>query len=204
MTYTMTSLWSKSARRSFQTHTFLSFNYPAMDCRSRVGLRQSWSVGVWWRYVTQYVTTNPLRSCCIFFYNSVSYLQEGGILPNYLMKGSIPTISDEVCKYIYGDNSITDSMICAGFPQGSVDSCQVSDGTLSLIWPLASAVISSCSSNKLIWTEHIQGDSGGPQMIEDGLLIGIVSWGYGCARPGYPGVYTKVSAFVDWISANMS
>ncbi|WP_438489643.1 serine protease [Streptomyces sp. S186] len=37
-----------------------------------------------------------------------------------------------------------------------------------------------------------QGDSGGP-LVVDGYLTGIASWGTGCASPGYPGVYTKVS-----------
>ncbi|XP_076630161.1 trypsin-1 [Colletes latitarsis] len=45
-----------------------------------------------------------------------------------------------------------------------------------------------------------QGDSGGPLTI-GGRLAGLVSWGYGCARKGYPGVHTEVAAFSNWISS---
>ena len=50
-----------------------------------------------------------------------------------------------------------------------------------------------------------QGDSGGPMVRRDGagrwVQAGIVSWGLGCARDGYPGVYTQVSTFRTDIKA---
>nr|2F91_A Chain A, hepatopancreas trypsin [Astacus leptodactylus]4BNR_A Chain A, HEPATOPANCREAS TRYPSIN [Astacus leptodactylus]4BNR_B Chain B, HEPATOPANCREAS TRYPSIN [Astacus leptodactylus] len=98
---------------------------------------------------------------------------EGGNTPDVLQKVTVPLVSDEDCRADYGADEILDSMICAGVPEGGKDSCQ--------------------------------GDSGGPLAASDTgstYLAGIVSWGYGCARPGYPGVYTEVSYHVDWIKAN--
>jgi len=92
---------------------------------------------------------------------------EGGSLANKLQKVEVPVVSDANCRSSYGDEEITDSMICAGLAEGGKDSCQ--------------------------------GDSGGPFMCGD-QLSGIVSWGYGCAEAGYPGVYTQTSYFIDWVT----
>ncbi|XP_039679629.1 trypsin-like [Perca fluviatilis] len=67
---------------------------------------------------------------------------------------------------------ITSNMICAGLTAGGKDSCQ--------------------------------GDSGGPLVTKVGSVwvqIGIVSFGDGCAQPGYPGVYTRVSQYTSWINS---
>lgn len=93
-------------------------------------------------------------------------------LPNILQKVEIPLVSAAACNAtnVY-NGTITDRMLCAGLPMGGKDSCQ--------------------------------GDSGGPlftrQASGDFTLVGIVSWGEGCARPDKYGVYSKVNVMVDWI-----
>merc|ERR1712172_100957 len=104
---------------------------------------------------------------------------EGGLgLPNVLHKVTLPVVSDEDCNAAYGaaGYAVEDSMICAGLAEGGSDSCQ--------------------------------GDSGGPffsnESPETRELLGVVSWGIGCGRAGYPGVYTEVSYFVEWITETMA
>ncbi|XP_050303752.1 trypsin alpha-3-like [Anthonomus grandis grandis] len=46
-----------------------------------------------------------------------------------------------------------------------------------------------------------QGDSGGP-LVQYNQLIGVVSFGMGCARAAYPGAYTNVARFTEWITKN--
>lgn len=94
-------------------------------------------------------------------------------LPAVLRKVSVPLVTQATCnaKVSY-DGSVTDDMLCAGYKNGGKDSCQ--------------------------------GDSGGPLEMTnktDGTrsLIGVVSWGEGCARKNKYGVYAKVSAGADWI-----
>ena len=52
-----------------------------------------------------------------------------------------------------------------------------------------------------------KGDSGGPLMtLTEGSyqLVGVVSTGLGCGNPEFPGVYTKVSAYIDWIVSQLA
>jgi hypothetical protein len=75
----------------------------------------------------------------------------------------------------YGGSYASSSMLCAGVTGGGIDTCQ--------------------------------GDSGGPLAIQVGgrwTLGGITSWGNGCASPGFPGLYTRVTSYLDWISSRSS
>jgi len=52
--------------------------------------------------------------------------------------------------------------------------------------------------------DSCQGDSGSPLICRVGgndQVCGLTSWGIGCGQPGYPGVYTEVSYFSEWISS---
>ncbi|MEO3747191.1 serine protease [Plantactinospora sp. B5E13] len=100
--------------------------------------------------------------------------REGGAQQRYMMKASVPFVSDSVCNgpNSYDGDVIAAEEICAGYMSGGVDTCQ--------------------------------GDSGGPMFRQGGsglVQVGIVSWGYGCARANYPGVYTQVSYFASAIAS---
>ncbi|MFD7631363.1 S1 family peptidase [Streptomyces sp. NPDC059851] len=99
--------------------------------------------------------------------------REGGSQQRYLMKASVPFVSDASCKSSYGSSLVPAEEICAGYAQGGIDTCQ--------------------------------GDSGGPMFRRDDsnnwIQVGITSWGQGCARPNYPGVYTEVSTFASTIKS---
>ncbi|XP_017106217.2 trypsin alpha-like [Drosophila bipectinata] len=59
---------------------------------------------------------------------------------------------------------------------------------------IKSTMICAYSASK----DACQGDSGGP-LVSGGVLVGVVSWGYGCAYANYPGVYADVAVLRSWV-----
>lgn len=98
---------------------------------------------------------------------------EGGQGSEDLLGAQVPLVATRTCNRSESYNGqITENMLCAGDRDGGIDACQ--------------------------------GDSGGPLTEErDGrrTLIGVVSWGEGCARRLKYGVYSRVSRVSSWIDA---
>lgn len=91
-----------------------------------------------------------------------------------LLTTTINVMPDQRCAAVYEEYR-SDMMLCAGRVEGGGDSCQ--------------------------------GDSGGPLTISvppERLLVGVTSFGEGCGTKGFPGVYTRVSYYYDWIQKIMS
>nr|Q27081.1 RecName: Full=Clotting factor B; AltName: Full=Coagulation factor B; Contains: RecName: Full=Clotting factor B light chain; Contains: RecName: Full=Clotting factor B heavy chain; Flags: Precursor [Tachypleus tridentatus]BAA03528.1 coagulation factor B precursor [Tachypleus tridentatus] len=95
-----------------------------------------------------------------------------------LREVSIPVVPVDKCDQAYEKlntpslkNGITNNFLCAGLEEGGKDACQ--------------------------------GDSGGPLMLVNNtrwIVVGVVSFGHKCAEEGYPGVYSRVASYLDWIA----
>ncbi|XP_017045433.1 LOW QUALITY PROTEIN: trypsin-1 [Drosophila ficusphila] len=99
-------------------------------------------------------------------------LKVGGPTSDTLQEVQVPILSQDECRKSRYGNKITDNMLCGGYDEGGKDSCQ--------------------------------GDSGGPLHIvasgtREHQIAGVVSWGEGCAKAGYPGVYARVNRYGTWI-----
>jgi len=99
-------------------------------------------------------------------------------LPHELREVSLPIIDQATCNSAGGDyaSDVTAHQVCAGdFANGGIDTCQ--------------------------------GDSGGPLLVQKNgkaEVIGITSWGEGCAEQGKPGVYTRVATYKPWIDGQLA
>lgn len=98
-------------------------------------------------------------------------------MPNKLQYVDLPIVGRETCQANYnGINGVDEGMVCGGQSEGGISPCS--------------------------------GDSGGPLACpdEDGYyLAGIVSWGMiPCGQPNYPGVFTNVGFYRDWIDEHMA
>jgi secreted trypsin-like serine protease len=95
--------------------------------------------------------------------------------PDVLHEVGVPIVSNQSCEANYaptwGAGTITNSMLCAGLPEGGKDACQGDSGGPLVV----------------------------PNGQNGWLQVGIVSWGEGCATPNFPGVYANVPFLYNWI-----
>jgi secreted trypsin-like serine protease len=101
---------------------------------------------------------------------------EGGSAPSTLQEATVPVVTDASCATAYSDFSAA-TMICAGYPQGGVDTCQGDSG----------------------------GPMFGRNSAGVLRVVGATSFGEGCARPNKPGVYARVgdTTLREWIRSKV-
>lgn len=115
------------------------------------------------------------ESFSIMGFGFTTYPGEGKT-PHILQEAEVSFIPNKVCESLYSkaddpNVKIDDSMLCAKGMDYKIDTCE--------------------------------GDSGGPIILKDkdgeDVLVGITSWGYGCAVKGYPGIYSSTAKALPWI-----
>jgi secreted trypsin-like serine protease len=101
--------------------------------------------------------------------------EEGGDTPDRLQEAQVPITTDAYCSGAYDSSFDPVTMVCAGFPEGGVDTCQGDSG---------GPMFGRTSTGAL-------------------RVVGATSWGDGCARPGKPGVYARVAGdeLRPWIAS---
>ncbi|NXW87602.1 ACRO protein, partial [Alopecoenas beccarii] len=118
---------------------------------------------------------SQLRTCYVSGWGSTTARSGGS--PDVLQEAKVHLINVRLCNSSrWYAGSVHPYNLCAGYAQGGIDTCQ--------------------------------GDSGGPLVCKDTnaeyfWLVGVTSWGRGCARAKRPGVYTSTQHFYEWILAQM-
>ncbi|NXJ85805.1 ACRO protein, partial [Trogon melanurus] len=118
---------------------------------------------------------SSLNTCYI---SGWGHTYEGCECPSSVLSEAVVRLIDSrICNSSqWYSGAVHTHNVCAGYARGGIDSCQ--------------------------------GDSGGPLVCKDGTgdyfwLVGVTSWGRGCARARQPGVYTSTRHFYNWILMQM-
>ncbi|CAM9125510.1 unnamed protein product [Bubo scandiacus] len=123
---------------------------------------------------------SALTTCYISGWGSTTVRGEfpkSARVPNVLQESKVHLIDVNICnssRWYLG--AVHPHNLCAGYPQGSIDTCQGDSGA-----PLV------CRDNSAdyFW------------------LVGVTSWGRGCTRAKRPGIYTSTQHFYNWILEQM-